>query len=180
MVGRYVGLHPQKGTQLSKGTQKQKAVSQTPGVATPVCLHERISHAVYQFLSSLGIVATEAATADTLLVGVYEKAQRDRTGMETLSKLKGVIASGETSGDLRTRRNEFYRLMRELQERKKLQQLVSRIGTAVRRAKAVVQELVEHWDRVSTPTGATKEDCVAYLKALGMEQRLRKAGRLLF
>ena len=47
-------------------------------------------------------------------------AQRDRTGMETLSKLKGVITSGETSGDLRTRRNELYRLMRELQERKKL------------------------------------------------------------
>ena len=112
--------------------------------------------------------------------GVYEKAQRDRTGMETLSKLKGVITSGETSGDLRTRRNELYQLMRELQERKKLQQLVSRAGTAVRGAKAVAKELVEHWDRVSTPTGATEEECVAYLKALGVEQRMRKAGRLLF
>ena len=28
--------------------------------------------------------------------------------------------------------------------------------------------------------GATEEDCVAYLKALGVEQRLRKAGRLVF
>ena len=79
---------------------------------------DSVTPAVYQFLSSLGIAATEAATAYTLLVGVYEKAQRDRTGMETLSKLKGVITSGETSGDLRTRRNELYRLMRELQERK--------------------------------------------------------------
>ena len=77
---------------------------------------------MYQFLSSLGIASTEAATAYTLLVGVYEKAQRGRTGMETLSKLKGVITSGEISGDLRARRNELYRLMRELQERKKLQQ----------------------------------------------------------
>ena len=85
---------------------------------------------MYQFLSSLGIAATEAATTYTLLVGLYEKAQRDRTGMETLSKLKGVIMSRETSGDLRMRRNELYRLMRELQERKKLQQLVSRAGTA--------------------------------------------------
>ena len=100
--------------------------------------------------------------------------------METLSKLKGVIASGETSRDLRTRRNELYRLMRELQERKNLQQLVSRAGTAVRGAKTVAQKLVEHWDRVSTPTGATEEECVAYLKALGVEQRPRKAGRLLF
>ena len=70
--------------------------------------------------------------------------------------------------------------MRELQERKKLQQLVSRTGTALRGAKTVAKELVEHWDRVSTPTGATEEECVAYLKALGVEQRLRKAGRLLF
>ena len=70
--------------------------------------------------------------------------------------------------------------MMELQERKKLQQLVSRTGTAVRGAKAVAQELVEHWDRVSIPTGATEEDCVAYLKASGVEQRLRKAGRRLF
>ena len=70
--------------------------------------------------------------------------------------------------------------MRELQERKKLWQLVSRAGTAVRGAKTVAQELVEHWDRVSTPAGATEEECVAYLKALGVEQRLRKAGRLLF
>ena len=100
--------------------------------------------------------------------------------METLSKLKGVIVSGETSGDLRTRRNELYRLMRELHERKKLQQLVSREGTAVRGAKMVAKELVEHWGRMSTPTGATEEECVAYLKALGVEQRLRKAGRLLF
>ena len=65
---------------------------------------DSVTLAVYQFLSSLGIAATEAATAYTLLVGVYEKAQRDRTGMETLSKLKGVITSGETSGDLRTRK----------------------------------------------------------------------------
>ena len=100
--------------------------------------------------------------------------------METLSKLKGVITSGETPGDLRTRRNELYRLMHELQERKKLQQPVSRAGTAIRGAKAVAKELVEHWDQVSTPTGATEEECVAYLKALGVEQRLRKAGRLLF
>ena len=97
--------------------------------------------------------------------------------METLSKLKGVITSRETSGDLRTRRNELYRLMREPQERKKLQQLVSRAGTAVRGATAVAKEPVEHWDRVS---GATEEECVAYLKASGVEQRLRKAGRLLF
>ena len=141
---------------------------------------DSVTPAVYQFLSSLGIAATDAATAYTLLVGVYEKAQRDRTGMETLSKLKGVNASGETSGDLRTRRNQLYRLMRELQERKKLHQLVSRAGTAIRGAKAVAKELVEHWDQVSTPTGATEEECVAYLKALGAEQRLCKAGRLLF
>ena len=141
-----------------------------------VSTRNSVTPAVYQFPSSLGIAATEAATAYTLLVGVYEKAQRDRTGMETLSKHKGVIASGETSGDLRTRRNEFYRLMRELQERKKPQQLVSRAGRAVRGAQTVAKELVEHWDRVSTPTGATEEECVAYLKALGVEQRLRKAG----
>ena len=145
-----------------------------------VSTKESATPAMYQFFSSLGIASTEAATAYTLLVGVYEKAQRDTTGMETLSKLKGVITSGETSGDLRARRNELYRRMREPQERKKLQQLVSRTGTAVRGAKAVVQELVENWDRVSTPTGATEEDCVADLKALGREQRLRKAGRLPF
>ena len=57
----------------------------------------------------------------------------------------------------------MYRLMRELQERKKLQQLVSRAGTAVRGAKAVAKKLLEHWDQVSTPTGATEEECVAYL-----------------
>ena len=141
---------------------------------------DSVAPAVYQFLSSLGIAATDAATTYTLLVGVYEKAQRDRTGMETLSKLKGVITTGETSGDPRTQRNELYRLMRELQERKKLQQLVSRTGSAIRGAKAVAKELVDHWDKVSTPTGSTEEDCVAYLKSLGVEQRLRKAGRLLF
>ena len=77
-----------------------------------VSTKELVSPAVYPFLSSLGIAATEIARAYNLLVGVYEKAQRDRTGMETLSKLKRVIASGETSGDLRARRNELYRLMR--------------------------------------------------------------------
>ena len=93
--------------------------------------------AVYPFVSSPGIATTKTATAYTLLVGVYEKAQRDRMGMETLSKLKAVIASGETSGDLRARRNELYRLMKELHERKKLQQLMTRTGTSVRGAKAV-------------------------------------------
>ena len=145
-----------------------------------VSTRDSVTSAVYQFLSSLGIAATEGTKAYTPLVGVYEKAQRDRTGMETLSKIKGVIASGETSGDLRMRRNELYRLMRELQERKKLHQLVPRTGTAVHGAKTVAQELVEHWDGVSTPMGDAEEDSVTYLKALGVEQRLRKAGRLLF
>ena len=35
---------------------------------------ESVTPAVYQFLSSLGIAPTEAATAYTLFVGVYEKA----------------------------------------------------------------------------------------------------------
>ena len=43
-------------------------------------------------------------------------------------------------------RNELYRLMRELQERKKLQQLVSRTSSAIRGAKALAKELVDHWD----------------------------------
>ena len=60
---------------------------------------DSVTRAVYQFLLSLRIAATDAATAYTLLVGVYEKAQCDKTGMETLSKLKGVITTGETSGD---------------------------------------------------------------------------------
>ena len=72
-----------------------------------VSLRDSVTPAVYQLISSLGIAAAEATKAYTLLVGVYEKAQRDRTGMETLSKLKRVIASGETSGDLRMRRNEL-------------------------------------------------------------------------
>ena len=76
-----------------------------------VSTRDSVTPAVYRFLSSLGIAATEAAAAYTLLVGVYEKAKRDRTGMKTLSKLKGVIALGETSGDLRLRRNELYQLM---------------------------------------------------------------------
>ena len=66
-----------------------------------VSTRDSVTPAVYQFISSLGIAATEAATAYAILVGVYEKAQRDRLGMETLSKLKAVIAPGETSGDLR-------------------------------------------------------------------------------
>ena len=44
----------------------------------------------------------------------------------------------------------------------------------------MAKDLVERWDRVSTPTGATDEECFAYMKVLGVEQRLRKAGRLLF
>ena len=72
-----------------------------------VSTKESVTPVVYYFLSPLGIASTEAATSHTLLAGVYEKAQPDRTGMETLSKLKGVIASGETSGDLRARRNEL-------------------------------------------------------------------------
>ena len=59
---------------------------------------DSVTPAVYQFLSPLGIAATDAPTAYTLLVGVYEKAQRDRTGMEALSKLKGVITTGKVQG----------------------------------------------------------------------------------
>ena len=57
---------------------------------------------------------------------------------------------------------------------------MTRIGSPLRGAKAVARELVEHWDPVSTPTGATEEDCVAYLKVLRVEQRLRNASQLLF
>ena len=51
----------------------------------------------------------EMRTATWRLTGESVKeALRDRTGMAMLSKLKGVIASGETAGDLRTGRNELY------------------------------------------------------------------------
>ena len=55
---------------------------------------DSVTPAVYQFLSSLGIAATDAATAYTLLVGVYEKAQRDRTGMETVRKSHCLVVLG--------------------------------------------------------------------------------------
>ena len=45
MVGKCVGLHPKKGGQLSRGTQKQKAVGRTTSVVTPTRLHERLSRA---------------------------------------------------------------------------------------------------------------------------------------
>ena len=141
---------------------------------------EMVSPAVYQFVKYVGIEATDPASTYTLLVGVYEKSQKDKIGMETLSKPRGVIASGETSGDSRSRRNELYRLMRELQERRKLQQLMSHSGTPVRGAVAAARTVVEHWDRVSAPTGATEEECTAYLKQPGIGSRLWNTGRPLF
>ena len=52
-----------------------------------VSTRDSVTPTVYQFLSSLGIA--EAATAYTLFVGVYEKAQRDRTGMESSPSSRG-------------------------------------------------------------------------------------------
>ena len=102
MVGRCAGLHPKKSGQLSKRRQKTKQSVELQALRLlRASTRESVTPAVYQFLSSLGTAATQATTPYDLLVGVYEKAQHDRTGMETLSKLKGVIASGETSGDLR-------------------------------------------------------------------------------
>ena len=103
MVGRCTGMHPKEGGQHQREHKNKKQSVELQALRLlRGSTRDSVTPAVYQFLSSLGIAATEAPTAYTLLVGVYEKAQRDRTGMETLSKLKGVIASGETSGDLRT------------------------------------------------------------------------------
>ena len=91
MVGRCIGLHPKSIGRLSKGTQKQKQSVELQALRLlRTSTKESVAPAVYSFLSSLGIAATEAPTSYTLFGGVYEKAQRDGKGMERLSKLKGV------------------------------------------------------------------------------------------
>ena len=75
-------------------TVKKKSIELTSLRLLQDSTREEVSLETYAFLSSLGLEAGDSQTAYSLLVGVYEKAQRDITGMETISELKGVIPSG--------------------------------------------------------------------------------------
>ena len=91
MVGRGTGLHSKEGGQPPKGHKNKKQSVELQALRfLRGSTRDSVTPAVYQFLSSLGIAATDAATAYTLLVGVYEKAQRDYTLVARVNK-SGVV-----------------------------------------------------------------------------------------
>ena len=65
------------------------------------------------------------AEAYRQLVVLHQSVQNDRVGVETLAKLKGLIAGSRQQGFGKERRQQLFKLMREMQHRRKLCSLVS-------------------------------------------------------
>ena len=136
---------------------------------------------VFAILEPHGYTQTSPSSAYSMLVHLYELVETDRSGTRILGRLKGALATSELSSkDSRGRRVEIFKLLHELQSRKRMQRLRDKHRVMLVEPRKIVQALVVHWNEVSEKNGKSNEECAQLLQKLGICPKLAQYGAALF
>ena len=125
------------------------------------CSPHSVSQTAYGFLQEQGYCPQNHQQAYTLLVAGYEQFRSDKARDQILGELEPLL-TGEHE-NFRERRNRVYKLMRELQVRKRLQNLRTSAGVMLTKATTIACEMARHWDGISMAQGKSVPECTAYI-----------------
>ena len=135
------------------------------------CTRQRVSAEAREFWGYKGFHPATDDAAYSYLVALSEREQQDRTGMQVLESLKEALSS-ESSPKSR-RKAEINRLVRELQNRRRLCVLRERGGHLVTDPLKMAKALSGYWGGIITDNCVSASDCTAFLHGLGLPRQWR-------
>ena len=114
-----------------------------------------------------------------MLCSFADKEWADRSGLKVLDHLKEVLAdpTEELPG---CRRKNIWRLVKQLQCRKKLQRLRDSSGNILTDPAAIAKEVTSFWAGIMNTGGGDGEACVAYLRSFFGKRNIPQLFRALF
>ena len=119
--------------------------------------------AAWGFLKSKGLTPKTASSAYSLLVSYAAAESLDRTGTKVLAKLKLALADPFES-EIRQKRQDVWRLVKQLQHKRRLLSLRDRYGVILPDAPAIAKEITDVWSGTMASTGASPTECKLYLQ----------------
>ena len=135
------------------------------------CTRQRVSAEARAFLGYKGFHPATDDAAYSHLVAPSEREQQDRTGMQVPESRKEAPSS-ESSPKSR-RKAEINRVVRKLQNRRRLCVLRERGGHLLTDPLKMAKALSGYWGVVMTDKGVSVSDCKAFLHRLGLPKQWR-------
>ena len=133
-----------------------------------ILLRESTSHKLapggHDFLLSKGYDIPDPHVAYRVLAAMAEKADEDRTGQLVLDKLKTTISDPWASQPWR-RKQEIWRLTRQLQVKRQLHTLRSKTGQVLPDPESIAQELLGFWSDKMSVSGLSSPQVTEYLRS---------------
>ena len=119
--------------------------------------------AAWSFLKCKGLTPKTASSAYSLLVSYAATETLDRTGTKVPAKLKLPLADPFES-EIRHKRKDIWRLVKQLQHKRRLLSLRDRYGVILPDAPAIAKEITDVWSGTMASTGASPTECKLYLQ----------------
>ena len=123
---------------------------------------------------------TEAATY-SLLVALYEKERRDKTGTLLVGKLTGIWGGeGMRTQSGIDRHRQINKLMEELQCQRRLGAVRDKSGSQLTQPLKIATTLRDHWEGVSKEGLMSVEECTHFRHSLPLPANFNTMARALF
>ena len=160
----------------------EKAHRSTGFIEIQVLMRESTIHSMApgteEFLQSKGYDVSDPHTAYRVLTALAEQSESDRTGQLVLDKLKTTLTDLWSSQPWR-RKQEVWRLIRQLQVKRQLHTLRTKMGRALPDPEAIAKELLGFWSDTMSSTGLSSPQVSEYLRCFFRDKPLADMAKLL-
>ena len=123
---------------------------------------DHVSEEVWTFLKQQGYTPTSRRAAYQILTALAERLDQDRTGQMVVAKLKTALHDLHSFQPWR-RRQEMWRLTKQLQFKRKLRSLRNKSGQLLPDLDSMVTELVDYWQQTMNAKEAPRLELANYL-----------------
>ena len=150
---------------------------------TEACLltstKDRVSPQGWDLLSSRGMAPSSEASAYSAICQLADTECRDRSGPKVLDKLKDTLED-PTERPVGSKKKDVWRLVKQLQFRRKLQRLRNTNGTTLTDPESIAKEITTYWGGIMNNGGADEPECSTYLRKFFGKRDLSAIFRALF
>ena len=122
-----------------------------------------LSEEAWRYLKEHGYTPSSARAAYQILTALAERSDTDRSGQQVLDKLKTTLHNPHHFQPWR-RRQEIWRLTKQLQFKRKLYSLRNRSGQLLPDPESMVSEIVTYWQQTMSSSGKSQPEVMTYLE----------------
>ena len=141
---------------------------------------QQLSREAMNFLASKGLTPKSHEEGYAMLSAFAEQEATDRAGTKVLGLLRQALHAEPASPyDKQQRKMEISRLVRELQNRRRLTAVRNKQGGLVVDPLKVARTLHEHWAGIMKAGTKSVAECMSYLESLPLPANIRQVAPLL-